>query len=101
METNKFKNFTPAVTWTECEEMTETAAKIANELESLGAHVCGSVYDFGYVGGEDSVWIAADSTPHFFNYYDGKIDERLELALEKHGYYFEWHDPGTIMAYPL
>lgn len=81
------------------DNFTETAAKLANELENAGAHVCGSVYDFGYKGGEDAVWIAADSTPHFFNYWDGKIDERLEAIVEKYGYHFEWNDAGTIMAY--
>lgn len=85
--------------WIDNEFMTTEATVVANALESLGVHVCGSVREFGYAEGEDSVWIAADSTPELFDYWNCKIDSRLEAIVEKLGYHFEWNDPGTIMAY--
>lgn len=87
--------------WIENEFMTTEAAALANALESLGVHVCGSVREFGYAGGEDAVWVAADSTPDLFDYWNHDTHPSLEALVEKHGYYFEWNDPGTIMAYKL
>jgi hypothetical protein len=100
MNFNNFKNF-EIPGWTANEDMTETAAKIANELEALGVHVCGSAADFGYAEGEDSVWISAESTPELFEYWEMRVDAKCEKVADKYGYYFEWNDPGTIMVYPV
>ena len=58
-------------------------------------------------GSPDGIWICVEVLGiTYFNYYDlgglytcGVLDELWNFA-EKHGWYFEWYDAGTIMAYP-
>ena len=72
--------------------------------------ITGTTEDFD--GSEGGIWICAEcgylnkrGIP-YFDYYEygamysfGVLDSLWNLA-EKHGWYFEWYDPGTIMCYP-
>ena len=73
-------------------------------LEKKGCKVCGTTEDFyGRHNNTPGVWIAADHTPGLFNYWSMSgvmIDCKLEAAVEKAGWWFEWNDPGTIMVWP-
>ena len=35
-----------------------------------------------------------------YNRYEFGVHNELVAFLDKHGWYAEWHDPGTIMFYP-
>ncbi len=73
-------------------------------LEKKGCKVCGTTEDFyGRHNGTLGVWIAADHTPELFNYWSSNgvlISSKLNKAVEKSGWWFEWNDPGTIMVWP-
>jgi len=72
--------------------------------------ITGTTEDFD--GSSGGIWICGEcgylnkeGIP-YFDYYDmsslytfGVESELYELA-EKHGWYFEWYDAGTIMVYP-
>ena len=72
--------------------------------------ITGTTEDFD--GTEGGIWICGEcgylnarGVP-FFDYYDtssiyefGVLSNLVRLA-ERHGWYFEWYDAGTIMAYP-
>lgn len=83
------------------DNFTADALALANALETAGVHVCGSVTDLGYADCDDAIWIAADSTPELFDYWGHDIDNDIESLASEHGFYFEWNDPGTIMAYKI
>ncbi len=72
--------------------------------------IVGTTEDFD--GSPDGIWICGEGGYSnkegipYFDYYDlgglytfGVLDELWNYA-EKHGWYFEWYDAGTIMAYP-
>lgn len=75
-------------------------------MQAKGVDVCGTTGEFyGYADGK-GIWISADSTSNLFNYYaEGAwrdtfgVHPDLMAFVEKHGWYFEWNDPGTIMMY--
>lgn len=72
--------------------------------------ITGTTEDFD--GSEGGIWICAEcdylnarGVP-FFDYYEESraytfgVLSNLWNLVEKHGWYFEWYDPGTIMVYP-
>lgn len=72
--------------------------------------ITGTTEDFD--GSEGGIWICAEcgylnaSGVPFFDYYAeeriyefGVLTNLVDLA-ERHGWYFEWQDGGTIMVYP-
>jgi hypothetical protein len=82
--------------------MTQTEIMIA--LEHVGVRVVGTTQEFGTGG--NGVWISAEDTPSLFDYWSGAwagtfgVKPQLDKFIEACGWYFEWHDAGTIMAYP-
>jgi hypothetical protein len=73
-------------------------------LEKKGVYVCGTTHDFyGTHEGSKGIWIAADHTPALFDYWNMKgdmINSKLNAAVKKSGWWFEWNDPGTMMCWP-
>jgi hypothetical protein len=75
-------------------------------LESKGVDVCGTTGDFyGYKEGK-GIWISAESNVDLFDYWSPSwadsfgVNPKLDAFVQKAGWYFEWNDCGTIMAYP-
>lgn len=73
--------------------------------------ITGTTEEFN--GSEGGIWICAEcgylnarGVP-FFDYYantksyDMGVLSNLRNLAEKHGWYFEWYDAGTIMVYPI
>ena len=72
--------------------------------------ITGTTEDFD--GSQGGIWICGESGylnargVRFFDYY--AEDESYELGVltnlrklaNKHGWFFEWYDAGTIMVYP-
>lgn len=75
-------------------------------LEAKGVNVCGTTGEFyGHADG-DGIWISAESNQELFNYWaEGSwrdtfgVHPKLYEFVKKAGWYFEWNDAGTIMAY--
>lgn len=64
-------------------------------------------------GGEGGIWLSAENGEtakdgrRLFNYwtedysyYNHGVHIEIERWAEKHGWWFEWNDPGTIMLWP-
>ena len=66
-------------------------------LTAKGVHVVGTTREFGTGG--DGIWISGESTPDLFDYWAFGIDAKLEKFVDDNGWYFEWYDAGTVMAY--
>jgi hypothetical protein len=49
----------------------------------------------GHSGG---VWFSGESG--LVDYYEEYTDPKLQEILDKHGFFIEPYDPGTMMAYP-
>jgi hypothetical protein len=49
--------------------------------------------------------VAAEYTPSLFNYYSSAwgdtfgVEPKLNQMVEDNGWYFEWHDAGTMMVW--
>ena len=78
-------------------------------LEKVGARVCGTTDDFYKEKNEVvGIWISAESTPEFFDYWSMKmewmncfgVNPKLDALVRKSGWYYEWHDAGTMMVWP-
>ena len=83
--------------------------KMMELLEEKGVHVVGTTEDFYRAKGEVvGIWISAESTPELFDYWSMKIEwmncfgvkPELDTLVRKNGWWFEWHDAGTMMAWP-
>ena len=76
-------------------------------LEKAGVKVCGTTDEF-FGGRYDNkgIWVAADHTPELFDYYNRDwmdtfgVNPKINKLVEKNGWWFEWHDPGTMMVWP-
>jgi len=75
-------------------------------LEGKGVRVIGTTEEFS--GSKGGIWISGEEGDGFFEYYSSDYDNRtfgvqnkLNEAVEKKGWYFEWNDPGTIMAWTI
>ena len=79
--------------------------QMINLLESKGVTVRGTTEDFD--GSKRGIWIAAEGKQEHLNYYSAKwsntfgVEPRLDKAVNKKGWFFEWYDPGTMMVYPM
>jgi len=74
-----------------------TRKRMMEALTVKGVHVVGTTKEFGTGG--DGIWISGESTPDLFDYWTFGIDAKLEKFVDANGWYFEWYDAGTIMAY--
>ena len=83
--------------------------KMMELLEKQGVYVCGTTDDF-YNSREEvvGIWVAADHTPELFDYWSMNMEwmncfgvkPELDELVRKNGWWFEWHDAGTMMAWP-
>ena len=81
-------------------------------LKVLGEYfpITGTTEDFD--GSEGGIWICGEcdytnlrGVPYFDYYaetqsYEFGVLTNLVRLAERHGWYFEWYDAGTIMCYP-
>jgi hypothetical protein len=81
-----------------------TRDRMITVLKVEGVHVCGTTEDFG--AGRGGIWISGESDSRLLDYYSEKwmdtfgVQPKLNDFVEENGWYFEWYDPGTIMAWP-
>jgi hypothetical protein len=75
-------------------------------LKAKGVHVCGTTDEFyGCKNDNNGIWVAAEYTPSLFGYYSEVwgdtfgVDPKLNKMVEDSGWYFEWHDAGTMMVW--
>jgi len=76
-------------------------------LKAKGVHVCGTTDEFyGEKNDNNGIWVAAEYTPEMFDYYNEVwgdtfgVEPKLNQLVEDSGWYFEWHDAGTMMVWP-
>ena len=76
-------------------------------LETKGVHVAGTTEQFyGEGAGNKGIWVSGESTPDLFDYYRESwyntfgVNPKLNEQTEKRGWYYEWHDTGTMMLWP-
>jgi hypothetical protein len=78
--------------------------QLTTALKAKGVEVVGTTQDFGTGG--DGIWVSGESNPGLFDYYSERwmdtfgVEPELNNFVEENGWYFEWHDPGTIMVWP-
>ena len=75
-------------------------------LKAKGVHVCGTTDEFyGEKNDNNGIWVAAEYTPELFDYYSEDwvdtfgVKPSLNKVVENAGWYFEWHDAGTMMVW--
>ena len=75
-------------------------------LKAKGVNVCGTTDEFyGEKNDNNGIWISAESTPNLFNYWSESwantfgVNPKLNDVVENAGWYFEWHDAGTMMVW--
>jgi hypothetical protein len=78
-------------------------------LEKKGVYVVGDTEEFN--GSKGGIWCSAERG-EAFNYYAFEFDPKeeqytcgvkndIEKFVKKHGWFFEWNDCGTIMAWEV
>ena len=89
--------------------------KMAEVLERKGINVVGTAEQFYGSSSrfdedcwktDNGLWISGEDTPEMFDYwtcdhdrYEFGVRNDIRDLAEKHGYWFEWNDPGTIMCW--
>jgi len=75
-------------------------------LKSKGVKVSGTASEFyGAKASNEGIWVAAEYTPSLFDYYSSVwgdtfgVEPKLNQMVEDNGWYFEWHDAGTMMVW--
>jgi len=75
-------------------------------LKSKGVKVSGTASEFyGAKAFNEGIWVAAEYTPSLFDYYSEVwgdtfgVEPKLNQMVEDNGWYFEWHDAGTMMVW--
>jgi hypothetical protein len=75
-------------------------------LKSKGVKVSGTASEFyGAKASNEGIWVAAEYTPSLFDYYSSAwgdtfgVEPKLNQMVEDNGWYFEWHDAGTMMVW--
>ena len=76
-------------------------------LENKGVTVCGTTEDFYGTSesGNVGLWCGGEDSD-LFNYWSEAwantfgVNPKLDAAVNKQGWYFEWNDAGTIMCWP-
>ncbi len=83
----------------------KTMKAMMEALQAKGVKVCGTTAEFYGIQEGKGIWVAADATPEFFNYWSEEwgntfgVDPKLNAMVEKSGWGFEWYDPGTMMVW--
>jgi hypothetical protein len=75
-------------------------------LKGKGVKVSGTASEFyGAKASNEGIWVAAEYTPSLFDYYSSAwgdtfgVEPKLNQMVEDNGWYFEWHDAGTMMVW--
>ena len=75
-------------------------------LKEKGVEVSGTASEFyGAKASNEGIWVAAEYTPSLFDYYSEDwgdtfgVEPKLNQLVEDSGWYFEWHDAGTMMVW--
>jgi hypothetical protein len=75
-------------------------------LKNKGVHVAGTTEQFYGQKEGQGIWVSGESTPELFDYYRESwyntfgVQPKLNEQTEKRGWYYEWHDAGTMMLWP-
>jgi hypothetical protein len=75
-------------------------------LTSKGVNVIGTTEEFYGEGEGKGIWVSGEDSP-LFSYYRESwynshgVQPKLNEQTEKRGWYYEWHDAGTMMLYPI
>lgn len=75
-------------------------------LKTLGVDVRGTTEQFSNPNLKGGIWIAADGDNESFNYYSEEwsntfgVNPKLNRIVDKRGWFFEWWDAGTMLAWP-
>jgi len=83
----------------------EPLVRLESYLKSKGINVCGTISQFYGHEACEGLWISAEDTPNYFNYYNENwldtfgVNPKLSAWAERKGYYFEWNDAGTIFIF--
>jgi hypothetical protein len=74
-------------------------------LTSKGVNVIGTTEQFYGEGEGKGIWVSGEDNP-LFSYYRESwynshgVEPKLNEQTEKRGWYYEWHDAGTMMIWP-
>jgi hypothetical protein len=83
----------------------------AKGIKAMMSHLRKQVFSgttdefYGSKNDNNGIWISAESTPDLFNYWSEVwgdtfgVDPKLNTMVEDSGWYFEWHDAGTMMVW--
>jgi len=75
-------------------------------LKTKGVHVAGTTEEFYGESEGKGIWVSGESTSNLFDYYRESwynshgVEPKLNEQTEKRGWYYEWHDAGTMMLWP-
>jgi hypothetical protein len=75
-------------------------------LKTKGVHVAGTTEQFYGESEGKGIWVSGESTSDLFDYYRESwyntfgVEPKLNEQTEKRGWYYEWHDAGTMMLWP-
>ena len=88
----------------EMKAKTISREKMMAFLTKRGCTVVGTTEEFD--GSKGGIWLSGEERDGFFDYYAEGLKyvfgvwAPLYLQAEEKGWYFEWHDAGTIMCWP-
>lgn len=82
-----------------------TRDQMMDHLTTLGVDVIGTSERFG--SGRGGIWINGENGDNRLNYWTENYDRYtfgirndLNDEVERHGWWFEWYDAGTLMCFP-
>lgn len=74
-------------------------------LENNNVEVIGT--SEGFDGAENGIWISGEGDDYRINYWTENYEDftfgvhnELNTLAEENGWFFEWHDAGTLMCWP-
>jgi hypothetical protein len=76
-------------------------------LETKGVRVVGTTEQFYGESAGTGIWVSGEENNNLFDYYRESwynshgVQPKLNEQTEKRGWYYEWHDAGTMMLYPI
>ena len=86
--------------------MVKEITSMMSALKAKGVKVCGTASEFYSAKTHiDGIWVAAEYTPDLFDYWSEAwadtfgVKPSLNKLVEESGWYFEWHDAGTMMVW--
>jgi argininosuccinate synthase len=74
-------------------------------LKSKGVQVIGTTEEFYGTDENKGIWVSGEGSD-LFDYYRESwynshgVQPKLNEQTEKRGWYYEWHDVGTMMLWP-